>query len=490
MQKRSRIKTIIVRITALAVWTAFLIVATLLFAEAMRVKGMHALGSWHQSQPVSEFTAADAKPGFTFDQYLEKEKTVFAELDAFMLEPTKLEGNSGIIRYARGGKGDPATFTPNWNRTQVLEPKGEPVGGVLLLHGLTDSPYAMRSMAEFFLDQGYRCVCLRYPGHGTVPGALLKAKQEDWFAAVKLAWQSLKQRTPADKPLLVCGFSTGGALAVLLTLDAIERNERVPDRLFLFSPALGITPFAVASNLHRLYSWIPFYNKAQWLSIEPEYDPFKYNSFPQAAGAQSWALTGRVAAALEAAAANGKIARMPPVLSFTSLVDATVIAHDALTRLFDRLPANGSEIVVFDVNRGAMLDGFFTQAVPELGARLKGPALNFGMTLVTNLSPQSLAMVTHERPAGSTELKTVPIDEAWPPQVYSLAHVSIPIPPDDALYGDDRTEASAARVHLGDLKLRGERGVLSMSADDLMRLRHNPFHSYMIERMQRALPAQ
>ena len=49
----------------------------------------------------------------------------------------------------------------------------------------------------------------------------------------------------------------------------------------------------------------------------------------------------------------------------------------------------------------------------------------------------------------------------------------------------DRALAPAGspdRVNLGNIALRGEKNVLNISAADLLRLRYNPFHEYMIQR--------
>ena len=48
--------------------------------------------------------------------------------------------------------------------------------------------------------------------------------------------------------------------------------------------------------------------------------------------------------------------QVPPILAFQSVVDDTVTAQAVMTRLFDRLPANGSELVLFDVHRGRVID--------------------------------------------------------------------------------------------------------------------------------------
>jgi len=45
--------------------------------------------------------------------------------------------------------------------------------------------------------------------------------------------------------------------------------EATPDRVILFSPAIGITAFARASRWHRLLSWIDYFEKSAWLVCIP-----------------------------------------------------------------------------------------------------------------------------------------------------------------------------------------------------------------------------
>ncbi len=62
----------------------------------------------------------------------------------------------------------------------------------------------------------------------------------------------------------------------------------------------------------------------------------------------------------------------------------------------------------------------------------------------------------------------------------SLSHVELPIPPDDPLYGrlppDDEDI-----LFLGEMAMRGERGLLKLPGDWLLRMRYNPFYE-VIER--------
>ena len=75
------------------------------------------------------------------------------------------------------------------------------------------------------------------------------------------------------------------------------------------------------------------------------------------------------------------------------------------------------------------------------------------------------------------------LDLAWPRHVFSLSHVALPFPPDDPLYGY-AAAATTRHVQLGRLEIRGENGVLNVPGWMLTRQRSNPFHAYMLERIE------
>ena len=103
---------------------------------------------------------------------------------------------------------------------------------MVLLHGLTDSPYSLRHIARRYRDHGFVAVAIRLPAHGTVPGALTAVEWEDWLAATRLAVREAHRRAGPGKPLHIVGFSNGGALAVKYALDALgDDNLARPDRL-------------------------------------------------------------------------------------------------------------------------------------------------------------------------------------------------------------------------------------------------------------------
>jgi alpha-beta hydrolase superfamily lysophospholipase len=67
---------------------------------------------------------------------------------------------------------------------------------VVLLHGLTDSPYGLRHIARRYAERGFVAIGLRVPGHGTVPAGLTDARWEDWVAATRLALREARRRAP------------------------------------------------------------------------------------------------------------------------------------------------------------------------------------------------------------------------------------------------------------------------------------------------------
>jgi esterase/lipase len=180
--------------------------------------------------------------------------------------------------------------------------------GVLLTHGLTDSPYFMRPLAEFFRQNGFRVMAILLPGHGTQPGDLLDVRWQNWAEAVAYGTDRLAEEVDE---IYLAGFSAGAALSIYQSL----RDSRVQG-LFLFSPALKISPRAKWANLHKLYSWlIP---SAKWVDIKPDRDIYKYESFPKNAAAQMHALTEELRAELQAHELN------IPVFAAASADDTTV----------------------------------------------------------------------------------------------------------------------------------------------------------------------
>ena len=189
------------------------------------------------------------------------------------------------------------------------------------MHGLTDSPYSVRAEAELYAKEGFYALSLRVPGHGTIPGALTVAKWEDWRAAARLGARHVRGRVPAPLPFHVVGYSNGGALAVQYALDALgDPSLPRPDRVVVMSPMIGVTRFtgaaAVIAKMVTAVGSLPYFAQSRWMDVQPEYNPFKYNSFPAFAGQQTVEITRDIQASIEREAASGRIKSLPPILAF------------------------------------------------------------------------------------------------------------------------------------------------------------------------------
>jgi len=446
------------------------------------------LGPWHTYVP--DEWHADTLDRSNWRQYLAKEERLFAlvrqNVNAKLSQDEKVESN----RYFEGARVNPGHFAHDWNRSYVLTPAGDPLGAVVLLHGLTDSPYSLRHIAAHYQSVGYVVVAIRLPGHGTVPASLTDTAWQDWAAATRLAVREARRRVPAPKPLHMVGFSNGGALALMYALDALGNAELArPDRLVLISPMIGITRFARFAGLAGLPAILPAFAKAAWLSIVPEFNPFKYNSFPINAARQSYELTQALQTELAARQQDGSLARLAPVISFHSVLDFTVSTRALINALYARLPQNGSELVLFDLNRATKLGPLFRRGVEwTMAGTLPGERRNYRLTVITNASSTSSDMIERVTEAGTTEVVDRPIGMRYPREIYSLSHVALPFPPNDALYGQHPDNIEEFGISLGAMSMRGEVGAFVIGIDSLARLTSNPFYAYMLGRIDGVIP--
>jgi hypothetical protein len=113
-----------------------------------------------------------------------------------------------------------------------------------------------------------------------------------------------------------------------------------------------------------------------------------------------------------------------------------------------------------------------------LTALQANPGKTFTLSLVMNKDDKTLEVLLASQQAGADNTTTTDLGLSWPRAVYSLSHVALPFPPDDPLYGGEG-RAKSPGIHLGDLALRGERGVLQVPADEMLRMRWNPFYSFV-----------
>jgi len=441
------------------------------------------LKPWHLVHLDEEFTAAKSATVQTLDDYRRLEQRVFAQLKGEVYEKTAPEDHRLVNRFSAGSIADPTAFATDWNRTFELAVNGAR-GGVLMLHGLSDSPYSLRALGERLNQQRFHIVALRLPGHGTAPSGLVHARWEDFAAATRIGARYLRDRIGPEAPLYIVGYSNGAALAVEYAL-AVLQGEKLPQvqGLILLSPAIGVSPVAALAVWQSRLSAAPGLEKLAWNSISPEYDPYKYVSFAVNAGDQVYALTQVIDRRLAKLAGSRGVVGMPPILAFQSVADATVSAPAVVSMLFNRLAGAEHQVVAFDVNRHAEVQMLFLpDAAPGVSELLEGPPLPFDLTVVTNAARDTQSAVALRRRPMQTVTAREEIGLRWPSGVFSLSHVALPFAPDDPVYGEHRPEKPAS-VYLGRLELLGERGLLAVSTSDVIRLRFNPFFSYMERRI-------
>ncbi len=317
---------------------------------------------------------------------------------------------------------------------ELKPPAGFPSGknktyrrGVLLTHGLSDSPYFMRYLAAFFQQNGFRVMAILLPGHGTQPGDLLGINWQEWAKAVAYGADRLAEE--ADE-IYLAGYSAGAALSVYQSI----RDERVRG-LFLFSPAFKVSPRAAYANVHKLYSWlIP---SAKWVDIKPDRDIYKYESFPKNAAAQMYALDKELGARLQVHQIS------IPVFAAASEDDVTVNSSAAI-EFIARTRNPSSKLVLYTTDPAKHLPGIPAEKIE----------------LVNSVVPEQ--------------------------HIISSAHTSIVLPGNDTHYGvsgeysncvhyylEEMEKYSACMSHPGQI-LQGEITEENLKAGLLRRLMYNP----------------
>ncbi len=433
---------------------------------------------WHTEKLSAEYSAKKADEIRSFDDYRRLEDKLFAQLDEKIYARTESGPRHALVRYSAGSAADPRRHEPDWNRSFEL-PADAPVGGVLLLHGMSDSPYSLRALGETLSQHGYWVIGLRLPGHGTAPSGFVSTRWEEMAAAVRLAMEHLATKVGLDRVHMV-GYSTGAPLALDFALDALEGNATpAPASLVLISPAIGITRAAALTKWLGKLAVLPGLEKLAWTSILPEFDPYKYNSFTANAGEQVHRLTRSVANAVDARAASGPIENFPPTLVFLSTVDDTVSTDAVIDNLLEHLAPQRHKLVLFDINRRSIKKSVLVSDPGPLTARLMADGtLPFSLTLVTNENAKSNTVVIRRKESLSAQVSTEALGLAWPRGVISLSHIALPFPPDDPVYGA-RPPQNTDTVFLGNMAIQGERGLLRFSSDWLLRLRYNPFYDFL-----------
>ena len=451
-----------------------LIIIFIIIVRAWGSRSMPKLYPWHTVRTDKELLIANKYNNI--DTYLKDEDAYIRNIFAKVADST----NGRYNRFNPKSRAYPLSKDDNLNASFVYDPGAKNTKGViLLLHGLSDSPYHMRALGRVFREEGFYVLGLRLPGHGTLPSGLLNVTWQQWVKATVWGAKQLQKivNERNNVPFYLGGFSTGGALALNYTFKAMNDNKLLkPEKLFLFSPAIGVDKMARFAAWHKSLSWMNYFNKYSWLDILPEYDPAKYNSFTKNAGRQIYLLTLENKDLVQIIANTNQQNELPPIIAFQSLVDDTVIPKD-LIDMYQKIGTSKDELFVYDINR-AYLD-FIQQGALQIDPR----TIDFKQTnkprlhmLINDVNFDSIlgpnACAVYERGTDEELIDQYPDNHmSWPEEFFAISHVSIPISPDNVDYG--------ASSILGKMSVHGERNVLLIPSDDLMRIRYNPFFDLM-----------
>lgn len=308
--------------------------------------------------------------------------------------------------------------------------------GVLLIHGLSDSPYHMRQIGNHLRGKGFWVRAILLPGHGTVPGDLISVKYGEWIKAVRYG---VKGMAPRVERLFVAGFSTGATLGVYHSLVSDDIHG-----LLLFSPALGVDAMAF------LTPWVS--SVMPWLDREDDLDFAKYESFTCNAAAQIYKLIRTIDQLVE----EGKEVTIP-VFAALSYEDATADADSYLE--------------------------FFTRYVTDPQSRV----------LLYTAKPLA-------KFAGDPKIDQVisRVETGDGRQIVDFAHTAITLPSHDPHYGKHGDYRNCLHYRCCSAKrkacLEGKALVLGARTfknriryGNIQRLTYNPFYKEMTDRMDRFL---
>jgi carboxylesterase len=120
-----------------------------------------------------------------------------------------------------------------------------PGGGrsaALCLHGLTGTPYEVRSLAEAISATGIRAVGPALPGHNETPERLAATSHTDWLEAARAEFQRLREDCES---VFVVGISMGGLLALALAQEEpVDALAVIGTPLALCQPCAWLIPLA------------------------------------------------------------------------------------------------------------------------------------------------------------------------------------------------------------------------------------------------------
>lgn len=411
----------------------------------------------------------------SISEYIDADKKYLEELYTELSE----KENDISSKYHKKSVGNPYDNGENLNVSFQLIPK-EIKGGVLLIHGLSDSPYSQRDIAEIFYKKGYYVLCLRLPGHGTVPHDLIRYTEIDWYKNVRFGMEKINEEMKKVKnpEIIMGGYSLGGALTLDYVLESLKNDKlTMPNKVFLFSPALGIPEVAKYGNLHSVLSNFPYFNKFAWNNISIEFDKYKTRSFPKKA-AKSISNVVTKNSKILGKLSKENIEKLPPIYIYQTIADSTV-KNSEIYKMYSKLDNNEkNNLYIFDINRE--YENVFSENYREL--KIENIIVNYNIkskvyfisnntTKLSDFIYEDVYLMEENKPILKNRNK---IKESWNEGEYSLSHIGMLYSPDNIYYGRNGI--------LTKTNIKGEDGVHIYSYG-WSRIRYNPIFNYLSDKI-------
>ncbi|MEZ5591926.1 MAG: hypothetical protein R3F53_14920 [Gammaproteobacteria bacterium] len=205
-------------------------------------------------------------PVASFADYLALETRLFKQLGSEQvyarIDPAR---QNAVNRYYRGNLSDPERWSPNWNRSFELSTDA-PKAGVLLLHGLSISPYSLRTLAQ----QLHRAA-VRY---SDCVFRVMAPPLPDWSRCAGRIWQRRCVDVPSAhtgwRPAFwhIVGYSNGRSGRQLCPRNTDPTLPQTSG-LVLLSPAIGVSSAAALAVWQARIGHLLGLEKLAWNSILP-----------------------------------------------------------------------------------------------------------------------------------------------------------------------------------------------------------------------------
>ena len=257
------------------------------------------------------FTVSDSQPAYNqsiFSDYVQDTRDWLNDNRAFITKnkARELDGNS------------PFELKP--------DPQSKVSKGILLVHGLGDSPFSFVDIAPMLAEQGFLVRTILLSGHGSKPADLIQVHMEDWQKAVDHHANLLASEVDE---LWLGGFSTG---ANLVTSWALEQEPDTLKGVLLFSPG-----FKPKSSLVALSPAISYFK--DWADIEVTRNYVRYDSLAVNGAGEYYKTSVAVRSDLEQ-----KMAPFP-VLMTISENDSVIDAQSVLSLFETRFSHPDSQLI-------------------------------------------------------------------------------------------------------------------------------------------------